>query len=88
MYSANSVEFNKDQAYAYDGLDRLKSYDGGTLSGTTITGTAVAGIDRGSISVALSVSSWAFDHALSWILPQKKRNLVRYVSKDRKPRAV
>ena len=35
LYSTN----NKDQVYTYDGLHRLKTFDAGTLSGTTISGT-------------------------------------------------
>lgn len=35
IYSTN----NKDQAYTYDGLNRLVTSDHGTLSGSTITGT-------------------------------------------------
>ena len=34
IYATN----NKDQAYSYDGLNRLKTFNEGTLSGTTITG--------------------------------------------------
>jgi len=35
IYATNT----KDQAWTYDGLERLKTFDKGTLSGTTITGT-------------------------------------------------
>ncbi len=35
LYSTN----DKDQVYAYDGLHRLKTFDSGTLSGTSISGT-------------------------------------------------
>ena len=42
IYATNT----KDQAWAYDGLERLKTFDKGTLSGTTITGTpARAGLE-------------------------------------------
>jgi len=35
IYATNT----KDQAWTYDGLERLKTFDKGTLSGSTITGT-------------------------------------------------
>ncbi len=51
IYAGN----NRDQAYTYGGLDRLKTYDGGTLSGTTIAGTPVAEQD------------WELDMVGNWL---------------------
>ncbi|MCA9232782.1 MAG: RHS repeat-associated core domain-containing protein, partial [Planctomycetales bacterium] len=50
LYSTN----DRDQKYTYDGLHRLQTYDGGTLSGSSISGTPVAEQD------------WTLDQLGNW----------------------